>query len=394
MSMLSWISVCDLGLGNGLRNMLTKALALNDSKTGKKYVSSAYAAVTLIILPIFLAGILILNFADLNAFFNVPEMVLGAEKLRLSMLILFFGVACSFVFKLINNVIYAIQKSYINNLISLICSAIPLIYILLFKGTNIESNLISLSVVHVLAINVPMLFATVILFNKKLLRPYSFSFKEIDFGVGKDILQFGAQFFLAQIFFMILMSTNEVLISRFFSPEYVVEYSVYYRIFTVIGSLFTIALTPLWSKITKDLYEKKYKKIKYTNYVLYVCAGIAIIVQFAIVPILQFLFDIWLGEAAIKVNYTIAVVFASFAGLYVLNIALTTVANGIGNLKSQIVFYGMGALLKIPFTYAIKVSSLDWWYIIAYNACVIAIFCIYQVFWVEKKIKKLIKTEE
>ncbi len=394
LSMLSWISVCDLGLGNGLRNMLTKSLALNDERMGKKYVSSTYAAVTAIILPIFIVGSVVLILFDLNSFFNISEAIISAKTLKLSMFILFFGVCISFILKLIHNVVYAIQKSYLNNVMALMVSVIPLIYVFLFKGENVEKNLIALSLVHILAINIPSVFATFILFNKEYLKPYKFSLKEIDFNIGKNVLQFGTQFFLAQVFFMILMSTNEVLISTYFSPEYVVEYSAYYRLFTVIGSLFTLALSPLWSKITKDLYEKKYKKIKYTNYVLYICAGIAIIVQFAIVPILQFLFNIWLGDAAIKVDYTIAIIFASFAGLYVLNIALTTVANGIGNLKSQIVFYGIGALLKIPFAYFLKFNSLGWWYIIAYNACVIALFCMYQTFWVEKKIKSLIKSEE
>ncbi len=393
LSMLSWISVCDLGLGNGLRNMLTKSLALNDFKTGKKYVSSTYAIVTLIILPILIIGIIFLNVIDLNSFLNISDSVISPTVLRISFSLLFIGVAFSFVLKLISNVIYAIQKPYINNLISLLISVIPLIFIFLFKSTNAETNLIALSIVHVLAINLPYIIATVLLFNKKFLKPYKFAFKEIEFAAGKKMLHLGTQFFLAQIFFMILMSTNEVIISKFFSPAYVVEYSIYYRIFTVIGSLFTLALTPLWSKITKDLYEKKYEKIKSTNNVLYFCALIAIVTQMVAIPFLQFAFNIWLRDATITVNYSIAFTFALFGGLYVLNIALTTVANGIGNLKSQILFYGIGALLKIPFAYILKLNSLHWYYIVLYNACILLAFSIYQMFWIKKEIERLIKLE-
>jgi O-antigen/teichoic acid export membrane protein len=40
LSMLSWVHICDLGLGNGLRNRLTEALAVGDTEKAKRFVSS------------------------------------------------------------------------------------------------------------------------------------------------------------------------------------------------------------------------------------------------------------------------------------------------------------------------------------------------------------------
>lgn len=394
MSVLSWINICDLGLGNGLRNMLTKSLALNDAKNGKRYVSSTYAMVTLIILPILLVGLVLLNVVNLNSLFNIPGTIVSLRTMRSAFSILLIGLAFSFVLKLIGKVIYAIQKPYINNVITLIHSIIPLAFIFFFKGKDTATNLIALSIVHILAMNVPYICATFLLFGKKVLKPYRFEFKEIDFDIGKKMLSLGTQFFMAQIFFMLLMSTNEMIVSKVFSPAHVVEYSIYYRAFTAIGSLFNLALTPLWSRITKDLFEKKYRKIKKTNKVLYACAFAAIIAQFLAVPFLQFAFNIWLGDETIIVNYLTGLIFALFGGMYILNIALTTVANGIGNLKSQMVFYGIGSLLKVPFAYFIKMFSLSWHCIVLYNAVVLGAFCIYQMFWVKKEIEILIKSEE
>ncbi|MCK7523619.1 MAG: hypothetical protein MZV64_41275 [Ignavibacteriales bacterium] len=42
-SILSWLINLDFGLGNGLRNKLAEALALNDIKLARIYVSTAYA---------------------------------------------------------------------------------------------------------------------------------------------------------------------------------------------------------------------------------------------------------------------------------------------------------------------------------------------------------------
>lgn len=394
LSLLSWISVCDLGLGNGLRNRLTEALTKNDADMGRKYISSTYVIVTCLIIPIIIVVNLIIRLSDLNLFFNLPATLVSNECLILSISILVIGVGVSFVLKLINNVIYAVQKSALNNVLALISSILPLIYVWLFNGGSPEENLIRLSLVHVAAINLPLVVVTVILFMGKTLKVYRPSIRKCDFRIAKSMLGFGMQFFLAQIFFMFIMSTNETFISRFFSPEYVVEYTIYNRISTLIGSFFTLALTPLWSKITKDLAQHHYMKIKQTNRLLYVLSLGAAVAQLMVVPVLQWVINIWLREDAIIVNYQIALIFAVYGGLYICNIVLTTVANGIGELKSQVVFYGVGSLLKIPAVMMINYYSGEWYLIVAYNCVVLASFCAYQIIWVEKRINRMIQTEE
>ena len=283
------------------------------------------------------------------------------------------------------------QRASVNNIVSLICGVLPLFYIAFFCGIDVESNLIRLSIVHVFSMNIPLLILTVILFSGKTLKHCVPSFKHFEMQTAKKMVGFGLTFFFAQLFFMLLMSTNEILITRFYSSEDVVNYSVYYRICSMIGSLFMLALTPIWSKVTKDLAQKKYKKIQKTNRILYLLATMAIVVQFAIVPILQWIFDVWLRDESIKVSYNIALVFAAFGGLYILNIVLTTVANGMGELRSQNIFYGLGAALKIPCIWIFKIGIGVWWSIVIYNCVVLLAFSVYQVFCINKKIKKLIE---
>src|ERR1700712_203678 len=47
-AILGWFSLFDLGFGNGLRNHLTIAVANKDFKEGKIYVSTTYAALSVI----------------------------------------------------------------------------------------------------------------------------------------------------------------------------------------------------------------------------------------------------------------------------------------------------------------------------------------------------------
>lgn len=389
LSMLSWINLCDLGLGNGLRNRLTEELALGQNEKAKEYISATYAVLCRIILPISVIICILLQVVNFNDFFNISATVVDGRDIKLAMTILVLGVSVNFIVKVITNVIYALQKSSLNNVLTLISSLLPLIFISIFKGDDIATNLVLLSVVHIFSINIPLIIASIILFNSEPLKRCKPSFKKISPKAAKDTLNFGMHFFLAQVFFMFLMQTNEMLITNLFSTDYVVDYSVYYKLFTAIGSLFMLALTPMWSKVTKDFSEKKFVKIKKTRKFLCSIALLACVMELLVVPFLQVIVDVWLKEDAIIVEYWVAIIFAIYGGLYIFNIVLTTIANGIGEVRSQIVFYGIGAVLKVPIIYTLKNTGLHWSIVVAYTSVVLLVFCIYQFIWINNKINKL-----
>ena len=112
------------------------------------------------------------------------------------------------------------------------------------------------------------------------------------------------------------------------------------------------------------------------------------------VLMLQFLVNIWLGDEAITVNYTTALIFAFYGSMYIFNIVLTTVANGMGDLKTQIIFYGASAVLKIPLLFALSKIVEAWSVVMLYNAIALCVFCVFQLIWVERKLKRLSDEED
>ncbi len=392
LSVLSWITLCDLGLGNGLRNSFTTAYATGDTAQGRKYVSSTYISLLALILPVLFLGGCALPFLDLNAFLKVSPELLSPDTLFVSVLILLFGIGVHFLLKPVTSIIYALQRSALNNIIALISSVLPLLYVLCAPSGTLAENLIRLSVVHVIAINLPLLVATIVLFKGEC-KAYAPALREVDRSTAKAMLSMGMKFFLAQLFFMFLMSTNEVFITRLFSADDVVSYSAYYRIFMLVGSLFMLSLTPLWSRVTKDLAEKKYRKIYKTNRFLYLLSAVASVLEFLLVFFLQWIFDFWLGESSFAVHIPTALIFALFGSLYICNIVLTTVANGIGELKTQAVIYGIGAVLKIPGALLFKSVFGTWNTVILYNCVILLIFCCIQWIWLQRRIKSLLQSE-
>lgn len=389
LSILSWINICDLGLGNGLRNKLTECISKNDICKAKKYISSTYVLLIIVIVPVAVLIGFLIPCIDLNAFFHIQPELISPAVFRKASIILICGVGVNFVLKTINSILYALQAPSANNVISLVASLIPLCFIAVYKGDSIETNFFVMSLMHVFAINIPLFLATVIVFSKKTIRKFKPDIKSFDLSSAKITLSLGMRFFLAQAFFMLLMSTNELLISRLYLPEFVVEYNIYYKLFMVIGSLFMLALTPFWSKITKDLAEGNYQKMKSTNNILYFISLTGFVAEFALIFALQFIVDMWLRDKTISIEYSKAIIFAFFGGIYILNIVLTTVANGIGELKTQIVFYGIGVVCKLPVTYLLRRAGLNWEYLVLYNCVILTLFCCFQYAWIERKIKSL-----
>ncbi len=57
-SVISWIAFFDVGLGNGLRNKLAEALAVGDEQLARKYISTTYAVLAMIMSGIYLLFLL------------------------------------------------------------------------------------------------------------------------------------------------------------------------------------------------------------------------------------------------------------------------------------------------------------------------------------------------
>ncbi len=387
LSVFSWILTFDLGIGNGLRNHLVPALVDKDQDRIKKYISSAYVIIGTIVLFSIALLTVVFRFINWNIIFNIPNNVVSNGTLYITVGIVFSGIMFQFLLKLITSILYAMQRSALNNFLSLLSSIITLVYVSFAKSSDISTNLILLAVVHVFAVNLPLLLATIIVFTR-VLKGCKPQVKFFEKRYAKDVMKLGGVFFWVQIMYMIITTTNEFLITWLTGTEMVVEYQIYNKLFTLIGTIFTLALTPIWSAVTKALAERKYTWIKKLYRILKLMAFLAIICEFAIIPFLQYGINLWLGDNAIKVNYLYAIVFAISGSTLIWNGVISSIANGFGELKTQSVFFTIGALIKVPVA-MIFVGLLDSWIgVIVANIAAMSLYCIIQPFWLNKFLKR------
>lgn len=358
-SILNWVLFFDLGLGNGLRNTLPKAIAVGDKASIKQQISTTYFTMGgFVVILICLAGIVIPRLSW-NEILNVSTDVVDNATLSMVVMIVFIGIMLQFVVKLVNYVLYALQKSAVVNFLIFCSSVLTLIALYILPSSTLESNLYRMAFVNVVAASLPSLVASFYVYGK-LLKGCAPSLKFFRKDMIHSVLKVGISLLWLQLAFMIISSTNEFLISFFTKPEYTVDYQAYYKVFKTGAMVFSLALTPIWSAVTKAQAQKNYKWIK-KIYKIFLFASLGcFVMEFMILPILQPFMDIWLGKGVIEVNTMYGVAFVFSSSLFVLHNVNTSIGNGISYFKIQLVWMTFAAIVCVPLTYIMVQITGGW----------------------------------
>ena len=351
LTILSWISYFDIGIGNGLRNKLTESISKRNGFE-KKLISSAYAVISVIMSVVALLFSIVAFFTNWNKVFGVEKI---NEDLKSIIIVSIIFVSINFILSICKNVLYALQKAAYVSVMELLVQLINLFTVLIVKNYA-ESNLFLMAIIYGSSMLFVNLLANIILYTKdKFLCP---NIKEIDLKTGGDLTNIGLQFFVIQICALVLFTTDSLLISYLYGATNVTPYSTVNKLFNVIIGIFSALLVPVWSAITKAKVEKNYKDLKGIIKKMYI-----IIIPFiAMTVILMILFrrisDLWLGQ---NLDYTSSLIF--FGGIYCILSLWTNmhgnIANGFGILKKQMLVAVVQATINIPISLlAAKVLEL------------------------------------
>ena len=390
LSTSNWIFMFDIGIGNGLRNCLTRELVRGDKKRIKTYISSAYILITVIAVVLLCIGSLMIGYVNWNDFFNISESVVSRATLNTTVRIIYAGIVLQFIFKMVVYILYALQKSAVNNMIAFLTSLFQFMAVLLLPSLSISENLIRLAVVFIVSSNLLYMVVTVFAFRNEQIKGCGVSLKYFETDAALKTVNIGVLFLWTQILHLLISLTDDFLVTKFTSPKYEVYFSIYNRLFSLVGTLFTLALTPVWSAVTKAQEERDYlwvrKIYKFANRaVLLGVAG-----ELLIILVMQFVVNIWLGSHAIQVDYTYALIFAVYGSIMLFQSVQETFAYGFGKVMVLCVCYSIGVIVKYSLVYFGTMLYPDAWIIVVLsNILVILPFCIVQPFYLKKEIERL-----
>ena len=377
LSVLNWVLTFDLGIGNGLRNYLVEALFDKDEKKAKMFISSAYISIGCVALFLGILGYIIIDNSNWNSIFNISENIIGNNVLVWVIQLIYIGIILQLFLRLILSILYALQKTAISNFISLLSNSLILLFLVTYNNNDVIISLQIIAVVYFLAINIPLIIASLVVFagTLKESRP-SLSYFHI--GYSKKILNLGLMFLGIQLSLLVINSTNEILIIRLFEPEDVVIYQAYFKIFSIFLILISLITIPIWSAVTKAYKEKRIDWIKKIYRYLNISALVISIFCFATVFIFQEIVNIWLGKNAFEVDMFSVSIFALYNMVMLFALSSACIANGTGKLKLQMTTFLFAAIIKIPLVILLSSTIQNWIIVMIINIIIMIPYIVLQ----------------
>lgn len=345
-SFLTWFQFFDIGIGNGMRNNLTKALVEKDYTTAKSLVSTAYALVAVIFGFVGLLFWLIASYIDWAHFLHVS--FIKNEELQVLTIIVFTGLCLRFIVQLIQPILMATQKSAVSTAFPAISNLLGLVIIFFVSKTSYPPLLTAgfvLSGVPVLVFigGSVVLFAT----SLKHIRP---GVKYINFKYAKQITSVGVNFLFIQIASVILNSSASIILLKLFTPNDVTVYNIVFKYFQVILVVNAIVVTPLWSGFAEKLILKDFEWIKQTFKrinKLSIIFSVSILLMVVVSP---WAFHLWVGNKVlipVTVTFTMAVYFIQIVFISVYNMFI----NGSGKIRLSMFFTAFEIILYVLLAY-------------------------------------------
>ncbi len=343
-SFITWIALFDIGLGNGLRNKLTVALANNDISLAKKYVSTAYATIFILILII---SSLFLSIYKLVPWYDVLGADSSIDDLPSLALIVFISFAFNFSFSLITSIINAFQIPVLSSIITTIGQLLSFFVVLILVHEYKTHSLLLLGTVISVIPPLVLLLSSVILFSTKF-RHILPSIKHIRLIYAKDIMSLGIQFFILQIITLILYQSNNFIITHTINSEAVAEYNIAYKYMTLPLMIFNILVVPMWSATTDAYSRGEMSWIKNVTSKINKVAFVLSIIGILLLSISDIVLRIWIRSDDIVVHFPTLVLLCLYSISMMYYGAYGNIINGIGKLRVQMLFTSLTALVYIP----------------------------------------------
>jgi O-antigen/teichoic acid export membrane protein len=259
-SIVGWFSFFDVGIGNGLRNKLSEALAKGDTPLAKVYVSTSYACVGGIFLSLMLLFWVVSPFLNWAGILNTSRGLAG--ELQRMMLVVFSLFCLQFILNLIGNILFAHQEPALTNLINPLGNVLSLIVIYILTLTT-HGSLFWVSVVFSASPVLILLIFNVLFLGWKY-RAIAPGIRYVRFRHSKDLFGLGLQFFIIQVAFIVMYSSANILLIKWFGPTEVTIYNIAYKYFTIALMINGIITATYWSAFTDAYVRQEFTWIRNT----------------------------------------------------------------------------------------------------------------------------------
>lgn len=342
-SVLLWIHFLDLGFSQGLKNKLAEALAFKDYEKGKALVSTTYAMVALIFVPVGIILEFIVPLVNWCGLLNVSTEY--ADEIKRVMYVLVAFASIQMIVNVLTSVISAFQKVAFASVFSVIGQFLAFIIIIILTKTA-PPSLLGLALSYAAMPVLVLIVASIVLYSTqfKIVAP---EFRKINKAYIKELFGLGYKFFIINIQVVVLYYITNVLISHVSSPLQVTSYNLAYKYLNVAMLVYSLIVAPLWPAYT-DAYAKKdfdwmNSTLSKMTKIMLLSIGLCILMVFAS----PLVYSIWFGDKA-EVPFTMTVIVAVYTCIYCWMNLNGTVVVGMGTVSLQTIINIIGMIVHVP----------------------------------------------
>lgn len=347
-SLLVWIDMMDIGLGNGLRNSIAVASAQGNVVRIREAVSSTLFMLAIVIVIVGTVLYALVAICDTHALLGVEANRL--DNLDSTLVVAIVMVSATFFLKTTGNVYMGMQLPAVNNLLVTFGQTLALFgtVIAYFAGWH------SLFAVVLINVSAPMLVWL-------LSFPYTFiikypqfcpSLRYVNMATASRLSFLGIKFFILQICSVLLFASTNFIISQIISPEEVTTYQVAYRYFSIMLVVFTVVCMPFWNATTDAYTRGDFAWIRGASRKMNMLLGIIALCFGLMVLLSDTVYFYWVGED-VDVPISLSVVMAMYLFIIIASMRYSYFLNGIGELRIQLIFTISATLLFLPLAWSV-----------------------------------------
>jgi len=353
LTLITWVMLFDLGIGNGLKNKVSESLAQENPEQATGYISTAYGLIGTISFALFSLFLVLSFWIPWQVVFN--SNAITEANLRQAVITLSFFIFFNFWISLVNQIYHGLQKSSIVGLGQFISNTFALLLVfLLYQFT--QSSIALMVWAYGISLVAANLLLSGFLFraHKKLLPTY----KGFDKNKISPLLSLGIKFFIIQLAVLVIFMTDKILITQLLGAEHVTPYEVLFKMFSVFTVIQSLLLAPLWPAYS-DAYQRgdldwirtKIKQQIKISLTLFIGACMLAVAGPIIVKL-------WIGDEVIA-SQTLYYLFAVFILFSVWSNVFAYFVNAINRLNVQLYTAIVAAIINIPLSvYFVKFVGL------------------------------------
>jgi O-antigen/teichoic acid export membrane protein len=378
-SLISMLGFADLGMGNGLVNVVSDATGRNDNECARRATSSTFFWLSGVGALIIIAVIAALNIFPWSSLFNV-QTPLAIRESGPTAAVMIACFAAALPLTVVQKVQLGIQQGFASNVWQVVGSVLGLLALLLAIGQKASLPVLvfafTAAPLVALALNGYQLFWR----WRPDLRP---RLSLIDTATSWHIARTGFLFLGLQLAGIFAYSSDSIIAAQVLGPEHVTEYSIGFKLFMLATNLQGMLVSSLWPAYGEAMARGDRAWVRRAVYhSLWVSVALTGAASTVLLVFRHEIFGAWVGpdlvpSLSLSLSLTVWSVMNAVGG------TISTFLSGTNQLgiqlKTATALAVLTPVLKILLCMHIGVSGVVWATVIVYGTVVLPIVAIHTL---------------